>query len=142
MPGRLEYLGLIEGGVQVYNDNNATVPAATIKALEAVGSKSDKNIILIAGGAYKQVDPESLLKIIPEYCKKVILLPGTGTDMIKAKIDCELVENMKEAVVLAKESAATGDIILLSPGFASFGLFKNEYERNDQFVSEIRELLN
>jgi len=138
VPGRLEYLGLVDG-VQVYNDNNATVPAATIKGLEAVSDKTRPNVVLIAGGAYKKVDPAPLLEVIPKHCKQVILLPGTGTDMIKDEIESEVVANMKEAVEVAVASAKAGDVILLSPGFASFGLFKNEYERNDQFVDLIKE---
>jgi len=141
VPGRLEYLGLVDG-VQIYNDNNATVPTATVRGLEAVADKANPNVILIAGGAYKKVDPAPLLKAIPKYCKQVIFLPGTGTDMIKDKIEGQVVADMKEAVNLAINSSNTGDIILLSPGFASFGLFKNEYERNDQFVSLINEHTN
>ena len=44
---------------------------------------------------------------------------------------------MKEAVDVALLHAKKGDIILLSPGTASFGLFKNEYDRGDQFVAEV-----
>ena len=36
--------------------------------------------------------------------------------------------------------AAAGDVILFSPAFASFGMFKNEYDRNDQFLRIVREL--
>jgi len=139
--GRLEYLGLIDG-VQVYNDNNATTPMATVKGLEAVADKINPNVILIAGGAYKKVDPVPLIEAIPKYCKQVIFLPGTGTDMIKTNLAGEEVTSMKQAVDLAINSSAIGDVILLSPGFASFGLFKNEYERNDQFVRLIAEHLN
>jgi UDP-N-acetylmuramoylalanine--D-glutamate ligase len=141
VPGRLEYLGLIDG-VQVYNDNNATTPAATVKGLEAVSDKTNPNVILIAGGTYKKVDPVPLIEAIPKYCKQVIFLPGTGTDMIKDKLEGEEVADMKQAVDLAINSSDIGDVILLSPGFASFGIFKNEYERNDQFVTLINKHLN
>ncbi len=138
VPGRLEYLGE-KNGVKVYNDNNATTPKATERGLEAVGNKDDKNIILIAGGSDKNIDTSRLLEIIPEHCKKVILLPGTGTDSIKDRLEAELVNSMEEAVKIGLAAGKSGDVLLLSPGFASFGLFKNEYERNDQFVKCINE---
>lgn len=81
VPGRLEYLGEKQG-VKIYNDNNATTPNATIAGLKAVGNKDDKNIILIAGGAYKNIDPTLLIDEIDKYCKQLILLPGTGTDRL------------------------------------------------------------
>lgn len=139
VPGRLEYLGE-RNGVKVYNDNNATTPEATIKGLQAVGNKESKNVILIAGGSYKEVDPAALLEEIPSYCKKVILLPGTGTDMIKDKLDAEVVTDVEEAVKAGLSDGQPGDILLFSPGFASFGLFKNEYERNDEFVASVNKL--
>lgn len=133
VPGRLEYLGERDG-MKIYNDNNATTPQATVRGLQAVGNSDDKNVVLIAGGAYKNIDPTALLEEIPKYCKKVILLPGTGTDVVKERLDVEVVESMKEAVKAGLASGEPGDILLFSPGFASFGLFKNEYERNDEFL--------
>jgi UDP-N-acetylmuramoylalanine--D-glutamate ligase len=47
---------------------------------------------------------------------------------------------MAEAVRTALAHARAGDVLLLSPGFASFGLFTNEYERNDAFLQALREL--
>lgn len=133
VPGRLEYLGEREG-VRIYNDNNSTTPQATIKGLQAVGDVDDKNVILIAGGSYKKLDPTPMLEEIKKYCKKVVLLPGAGTDMIKDIIKATVVTDMKEAVTIAMKDGRPGDVLLFSPGFASFGLFKNEYDRNDQFV--------
>jgi UDP-N-acetylmuramoylalanine--D-glutamate ligase len=137
VPGRLEYLGERDG-VKIYNDNNATTPQATIQGLRAVGNSDDKNVILIAGGANKNIDPAQLLEEITKYCKKVVLLPGTGTDVIKDQIEAEVVTSMEEAVK-AGLAGQPGDVLLFSPGFASFGLFKNEYERNDEFVRCINE---
>jgi UDP-N-acetylmuramoylalanine--D-glutamate ligase len=64
----------------------------------------------------------------------VVLLPGTGTDVIKDKIEAEVVGSMAEAVKAGLATGQPGDVLLFSPGFASFGLFKNEYERNDEFL--------
>ncbi len=134
VPGRLEYLGERDG-VKIYNDNNATTPQATLAGLRAVGNVDDKNVILIAGGAYKDIDPASLLEEIPSYCKQVVLLPGTGTDRIAPALpEATVVMSMTEAVATGLAAGEPGDVLLFSPGFASFGLFKNEYERNDEFM--------
>lgn len=135
VPGRLEYLGTVRG-VKVYNDNNATTPMATIQGIQAVGEK--KNVILIAGGAYKEVDPSTLIPVIQELCKDVILLAGTGTDKLKDNVESIVVSSLKEAVEAAFADSAPGDVLLFSPGFASFGMFKNEYDRNDQFIDIIK----
>lgn len=139
VPGRLEYLGE-RTGVKIYNDNNSTIPEATIKGLEAVGNLDDRNVILIAGGAYKDIDPQPLVEAVPQYCKKVILLAGTGTDMLSDKIEAEVVGSVEEAVKAGLAVGEPSDVLLFSPGFASFGMFKNEYERNDEFVRCVNEV--
>ena len=49
-------------------------------------------------------------------------------------------ETNKEAVKEAVKQSKKGDIILFSPAFASFGMFNNEYERNDLFMGIIKKL--
>jgi UDP-N-acetylmuramoylalanine--D-glutamate ligase len=139
LEGRLEYMKSV-GGIKIYNDNNATTPEATIAALEALNQK----VILIIGGADKTLDMKPLIKILPKYTKKIVLLPGTGTDKLiknyELGVKNEKAKNLNEAVRAARSGALRGDIILLSPAFASFGLFTNEYDRNDQFVKLIKAL--
>jgi UDP-N-acetylmuramoylalanine--D-glutamate ligase len=137
--GRLQYLGEYRD-IKIYNDNNATTPQAVVMGLRAVGNRDDKNIILIAGGAKKDIDPQVLVDEIPYYCKQVILLEGTGTDQIKDLVVSTVVPSIEAAIEAALAEALPGDTILFSPGFASFGMFKNEYERNDEFVSLIKKL--
>ncbi len=146
--GRLEYLGDVNG-VRVYNDNNATTPAATIAGMKAVAH--GKNVILIAGGSYKEINPDPLIPVMNEYCKKVCLLSGTGTEKLLGSMDKTMSINrhsdeyvsvhssLKEAVQVALSEGIPGDVLLFSPAFASFGMFKNEYERNDEFCRLIRE---
>ncbi|MEX1026561.1 MAG: UDP-N-acetylmuramoyl-L-alanine--D-glutamate ligase [Candidatus Paceibacterota bacterium] len=141
VPGRLEYIRDVNG-VKIYNDTTATTPDATTAALKALGS--EKNIILIAGGNDKQLPIDELVELVPRYCKAVVWLPGTGTDSIKERVargkgtDAFDAEGMQEAVSRAFEIAQEGDVVLLSPGFASFGLFKNEYDRGEEFLKEVR----
>ncbi|MBI2514814.1 hypothetical protein HYV91_01320, partial [Candidatus Wolfebacteria bacterium] len=134
LPGRLELLRTVRG-IKIYNDTTATTPDATKAALQALEGKqirqADRKIILIMGGADKKLNTQSLLKIIPRYSKKVILLPGTGTDTLPKKFreTCDQARSLKEALQYAIRVAHSGNIILLSPAFASFGMFKNEFDR-------------
>ncbi|OGG59036.1 UDP-N-acetylmuramoylalanine--D-glutamate ligase [Candidatus Kaiserbacteria bacterium RIFCSPHIGHO2_01_FULL_56_24] len=127
-------------GVKIYNDNNATTPDATIAALQALFTDV-KNIILIMGGADKGLDTSKLVKEIRKTCKSVALLKGTGTELVSRELDAEVYASLEEAVGAALETAIEGDVILFSPAFASFGLFKNEYDRNDQFLLITRKIL-
>ena len=92
------------------------------------------------GGADKNLDMSDLVKEIPKYCKKVVLLAGTGTEKLGGKIDGILVKNLKEGLLEALKASKKGDILLLSPAFASFGMFKNEFDRGDQFVKLVKNL--
>lgn len=141
--GRLQFLRMVRG-VTIYNDNNSTTPDATLAALTALDT-GIKNIVLIMGGSEKNLDMTPLLSKIEKTCKKVILLPGKGTDRVFPDVSSELsggvvYQSMQEAVAAAMAQAEPGDIVLLSPAFASFGLFKNEYDRNDQFVAAVAAL--
>lgn len=133
--GRLQLVRVVRG-VAIYNDNNATTPDATIAALRALGQR--KSIILIMGGSDKGLDMSSLLYEVAKACKRVILLSGTGTDRIVPFMqDYSIYESIDEALREAVRSAESGDAILFSPAFASFGLFTNEYERNDAFIRAV-----
>ena len=69
--------------------------------------------------------------------KCLILLPGDASEEIRKSINEHLefysVKDMKEAVDRAYEIAKPGDTVLLSPGAASFNLFKHEFDRGDKF---------
>lgn len=132
---RLELLREI-GGVKYYNDTTSTTPEATMAGLKALGLK--KNIILIAGGSDKGLDFTELAKEIKKSCKSVVLFKDSGTVRLQPlltsdKLPLALAGNMADAVGIAKSQSKSGDIILLSPACASFGLFRNEFDRGDQF---------
>jgi len=135
--GRLQFVAE-RRGVKIYNDNNATTPDATVAALQAFAGE---RIVLITGGSDKGIPLDILAEQINRHASAVVLLPGTGTDrlapMLKSAIKAK---DMAEAVRTAFVHARAGDVLLLSPGFASFGLFTNEYERNDAFLQALREL--
>lgn len=162
LPNRLELVREIKG-VRYYNDTTATTPDATIAALKTLGASSQeleargKKIILICGGADKKLEYKELARHIKQYCKAVILLPGTATDKIRFQISDFSIRavgstsrkgrfqilnanSILEAVKNASGLAKRADIILLSPGAASFGLFKNEFDRGERFVKEVKRL--
>lgn len=141
LEGRLQNISEL-GGIHVINDNNATTPEATAAGIEAVRAKYKKgNVILLAGGADKKLDLKNMIHSIKKYCSHTILLSGTGTERLKTNLTkFEEYSNFKEATLRAISLAKKGDIILFSPGFASFGLFLHEYDRNDQFIKIIKTL--
>jgi UDP-N-acetylmuramoylalanine--D-glutamate ligase len=135
--GRLQLIRELNG-IKIYNDTNSTTPDATLAGLEALSK--NKNIILIMGGADKQLNMAKLVQSWDFYCKRIILLPGTGTERLKefgtgsVSVPMELATNLAESFAKAYNAAKAGDIILFSPAFASFGIFMNEYDRGDQFM--------
>jgi len=133
--GRLQLVKTIRG-IQIYNDNNSTTPEATIAALK---SFPKKQTVLIMGGADKGLDTKELAKTAEEYAHTVILLPGSGSDKLK-NLDFYQADSLAEALTVAFKSAKKGDVVLFSPGFASFGMFTNEYDRNDQFIELVKKL--
>jgi UDP-N-acetylmuramoylalanine--D-glutamate ligase len=140
-PGRLELI-LKKDGITYYNDTNATTPDACIAALKTL-HKNKKNIVLICGGANKELKFEAMIQMIKKTAKAVVFIKGTATDKIfnilpKGFPEFVITDNMKSAVQEAQNFAQKNDIILLSPGAASFGVFKNEYDRGDQFVKYVK----
>lgn len=141
--GRLQLVRTVDN-IRIYNDNNATTPQATEAALKAL-DLGNKNIILIAGGADKNIALEGLVSAVENHCKQIILTPGNGTDKLISLLKNEsvvvsTVSGMKEALAVAMEAAVAGDIIVLSPAFASFAQYKNEYERNDEFMALVEKI--
>lgn len=144
VPRRLEFLRTVRG-VRIYNDTTATTPFAAATALHALGNKRKKNIVLIAGGSDKGLDPGPFANAIKEYCTAVVTLPGNGTDallraMQRAARGFTKTRTLKEATAQAFRIARKGNILLFSPGFTSFGLFKNEFDRGDRFTRLVRRL--
>lgn len=136
LPYRLEKIGSFKG-VEYYNDTTSTTPIAGIMALKAI----NKPLILICGGSSKKLKMIDFAKAIVERVKNVIFLEGTETSNLvqlvkkfggKNKILGRF-NNLNKAVLKAKSHALPGEVILLSPGCASFGMFKNEFDRGEQF---------
>jgi len=139
---RIEFIKVIDR-VRYYNDSFSTNPDT---AEIAIDSFRDNSIILIAGGSDKGSNFNQLARTIKKNVKHLILLPGKGTEKLKQAIkkidykEFEEVGNMIQAVKRAKKIAEQGDIVLLSPACASFGIFKNYKDRGNQFKSRVEVL--
>jgi len=142
---RLEFLRELNG-VKFYNDTTATSPDAAVAALKTLGSEK-KNIILLAGGSDKKLDYKEFAKMVKKYSKGIILFSGNATEKIKKELEkvkyksiLAEVKDMKDAVKSAQNFVQKGDIVLLSPAAASFGLFKNEFDRGESFCNVVAKL--
>jgi UDP-N-acetylmuramoylalanine--D-glutamate ligase len=141
---RLEELGAMNG-VAFINDTSATAPIATVMALRLLHARGTR-VHLISGGADKQSDMREMIATIAECAASVVLLPGSATPTIANGLRARdvdsgpPVESMDEAVGRAYAEARPGDVVLLSPGVASFGLFRNEFDRGRQFKAAFARL--
>jgi len=143
LPGRLEFIKEVKG-IKFYNDTTATTPEAVIAALKSLKGKK-RRIILIGGGADKNLEYDEYAKVVKKYIKTLILFRGLASNKIisalgKTKFPVEVFDNIKSAMKFAVANAKKDDIVLLSPGAASFGVFKNEFDRGEQFNKFVKKL--
>jgi len=134
---RLQPVCTIEG-VTYVNDSKATNPGAVVAALEAL----DAPTILIAGGKAKRTEFTTMGRAIDAHARLVILI-GEAAHEIAASIKTAPVSyaaSLEEAIRLARETAQDGDVVLLSPGCASFDMFASAEQRGDIFVKAVQEL--
>ncbi len=115
-PHRIELVGDAEG-VRWYNDSKATTPHAAATAIRAFG-----HVVLIAGGLNKDLD---LAPMVAEPARlRAVVAIGQAADLIATTFEgaAPIVRaaSMADAVARAGELARPGDVVLLSPGCASF----------------------
>jgi UDP-N-acetylmuramoylalanine--D-glutamate ligase len=147
VPGRLELVREYKG-IKIYNDTTATTPDATLAGLKALADNSNnKRVILIMGGNDKNLDMSKLLEALPDFAKAIILIPGTGSTRIQPELKniagnfvLDSADFLDDAFQKALEAGEAGDFILFSPAFTSFGMFKNEFDRGEQFLKVVNSL--
>lgn len=141
---RLELVGKING-VEYYNDSFSTTPETAIAAIKSFQNPE----ILILGGSSKNSDFSELGKVIGESENiKAIIGVGVEWQRIKEQIKnvrpetliIEGADSMEKIVLAASKLAVPGDVVLLSPACASFGMFKNYKDRGNQFKEEVNKL--
>jgi UDP-N-acetylmuramoylalanine--D-glutamate ligase len=145
---RLEEVAVVNG-VHFINDSTSTTPIAGRVGVEAF---SGCPIVLVAGGNSKQLPLENWPDAIVRNCRDVILLQGTGTAELVPALRKEVArqgasdplrgiyDNFTAALDRAVSLAQPGDVLLFSPGFTSFGMFLNEFDRGDRFNEYVQGL--
>ena len=143
LPHRLEPIGTFKG-ITFINDSLATIPQATIHAINVTG---DKLATLITGGYDRGVDYSPLSQAIASGdLKTLILLPTTGEKIKQGLLDPGLniniisVNSLAAAVRAAFQHTPPGKICLLSPASASFNMFRDYQHRGDEFRRLVAEI--
>ena len=143
LPHRLRFVKKFKD-VEYYDDSIATTPGSAIAALRAFSSPK----IIILGGSPKGADFNELAKVAKNNNLKLALTIGAEgkriADIFK-KNDLPIKElgmtiSMDKIVKIASSKAEPGDIVILSPACASFGMFKNYADRGDQFINSVNGL--
>jgi len=147
VPHRLEVVRTLDGATWV-NDSASTAPVAGIAALRSF----TEPIVLIAGGNTKQIDHHDYAEAAAARAKRIILLKGSATEAFATDMRAAaarqgrpdpvegVFDNFAGAIQRARELAEPGDVVLLSPGFTSFGMFLHEFDRGNQFRALVQAL--
>ncbi len=135
---RLEFVEEING-VSFINDSKGTNAGAVLKSLEGL-----ENVVLIMGGLDKGSDFSVLRDLIEDKVKLLVLL-GEAKEKIEGAaggtVPTIKVSSLSEAVKISMTNASAGDVVLLSPGCASFDMFSDFEERGRKFKEAVRGLI-
>ncbi len=131
-------------GVKYYDDSIATTPGSAIAAIKAF----EQPKVLILGGSSKGVDFSDLATALTNADMRRVLLIGDEAPRIAEALDAVGFVNyenlayigMQELVQLVADVAEPGDVAILSPACASFGMFENYKDRGDQFIAAVQGL--
>lgn len=136
---RLEFVATVRG-VDFINDSKGTNLNSVWFALESM----KKPVVLILGGQDKGNNYDEIRDLVREKVHAIVCMGLHNEPIIKAlgnEVE-HIVEthSAADAVNAAYALADAGDVVLLSPGCASFDLFKNYEDRGTQFKAAVRAL--
>lgn len=144
LPHRLKFVREVKD-VRYYDDSIATTPGSAIAAMKAF--KEPK--VLIMGGSSKGADFSSVARVAVNQNVKAVIVVGAEAPAIEAAFkrdtDIPVINlgsevSMKQIVNVATQQSTAGDVVVLSPACASFGMFKNYSDRGDQFIDAVNDL--
>ncbi len=142
LPHRLEFVREF-GGVRYFDDSFGTTPETAIVAIEAFSGPK----VVILGGSDKGAEFKELAHTVKNNNVKTVIAIGDTAPKITQNLHEAGYENiidggktMSEIVNAARNAAQSGDVVLLSTGCASFGLFKNYKDRGEQFSEAVKAL--
>lgn len=137
MPHRLEPVAEIDGVLYV-DDSKSTNPGSVVAALHAF----DRPIVLIAGGRSKGTDFVELGVAVRQRAKAVVLIGEAAPEIAEhvGAVPALRAGSMEDAVAKAREVASAGDAVVLSPGCASFDMFRSAEHRGEVFAAAVRGL--
>lgn len=126
-------------GIDFYDDSKSTIPQATHGALTRF---PERPVILFFGGVSKGVSRESFFKNLPANLKHIYLF-GAEAGILKNYCPLTLSHSehatLQEAFQACTQKMAPGDVVLFSPGGASFDLFKDYKERGRTFQELVKQ---
>jgi len=137
---RLEYVGRY-GDKDFYNDSIATIPEATIAALETLSGVDT----LILGGFDRGIDYDTLATYLTDSEVRHIVLLGSAGERIYKLVSNTVNKNIyyyrnfDDGVLKAIEITAPKKTCLLSPAAASYGMFKDFEERGNRFKALVQD---
>ena len=140
LPHRLEFVGLVDD-VHFYNDSKATNLDAAQRALSAFPTQ---RVHLILGGRDKGADWSALADTVRRHARRVLLVGEASEAIGRALADAAEIEDcgtVPDAVIRGYDAASPGDVVLLSPGCASFDQYRNFEERGEDFRRAVEALL-
>ncbi|MHC5115409.1 MAG: Mur ligase family protein [Planctomycetota bacterium] len=133
LPHRLELVGDDDDDRRWYNDSKSTTPEATVLAVAAFDEP--QRVHLIAGG-YDKGSDLSPIAALTERIAGLYAIGATGAELVAGSADPDRArscDTLDRAVATARDRMAPGDVLLLSPGCASWDQFTNYEERGDAF---------
>ncbi len=139
LPHRMETVAEIHG-VKFINDSKATTLSAVVAALKMCGGKAR----LIAGGILKERPGPDIKEMLAQRTAGVYVIGIASEDLFQAWADicpCQRCETLDWAVKAAFGDAQAGDVILLSPGCASFDQFTGYQQRGEVFRKLVKSLV-
>lgn len=139
---RLEFVRELDG-VRYYDDSFGTTPETAIVAIEAF----DVPKVVILGGSDKGASYDDLARTVANGNVRHAVLIGDQAERIREALDragftaySTGATTMSAIIEQARGVSRPGDIVLLSTGCASFGLFKDYKDRGNQFKAVVSAL--